>query len=760
MLVYKHLPGELNEHILNYVYPNMAVRNTAAVSRTRHAGSGRSAAYTPPEDGSSPFMKLPTELRRTIFAESLPAKDVLIPAECNDDSEEGDNQEGKKRIFYGSSNRTADLMTLNKTICEEIAEVVYDERCFVIHVHEGLQDGGIEFLNAGRQPLQFQDNTSDGRFWKFSDKEGEFGFKRLKKIRVQIYPSKEANTKHSAINTYFMNLALVQLLDRGTKDEDRITSLTVEFMKPEPATETQGRTAILRAEQYWWDPDKERPRETSIHGIPNIELVLRPFANLIGCHAVNVEMPTKLAENDHVAKFVEDLKTSMMSKTGRLLENKEFTMNIEAARYAMEEYVYSLKHGTKHREVAKLALHEFDEDKPTDSDDDDDENDGTPPKKRGLSPTSKAWSPGSDSKRAKSAEAESTDQDDVDADEDEDFARAVKESKWTTEKEKEQRQYERAIAESMTDVDDTQDELPRQSWAERVNSQGRRSGAVRQFSLLRENGTLEPIANGGPVRPAPSVEGRSESIRAWNTFAENASTAPDTTSAFSPSPWTPRNTPALRGGGRAPGSTLSSDATLDERRSATNDFLDRMDKSSASPWTMLPSSLSAFYRKKTGIQKPETYEVQPPSTRSSNMNTWGSWDYFPPARYSYGNNLRPRSVRRATPKSSPLSHSNTDTPQGPQATRSSPRDVDRWLIDQGFRTRLPVDPATQVSTNRLNGGIDKLRVNSGNAANGVGELHDAVQESENADGGPGGAAGQDTRLRGYEADDDGDVSEL
>ena len=69
-------------------------------------------------------------------------------------------------------------MVLNKQICDEISEVLYEERIFVIHVHEGLHKGGIELLETGRQPLQFR-TEDDTRFWKFS-KDEQFGFDRLK----------------------------------------------------------------------------------------------------------------------------------------------------------------------------------------------------------------------------------------------------------------------------------------------------------------------------------------------------------------------------------------------------------------------------------------------------------------------------------------------------------------------------------------------------------------------------------------------------
>ena len=405
------MPVEIINMILDNIYPppTLPAVKYAAFPKVRTAD--RMPYFTPPANGRCPLMSLPAELRRTIFADSLPSKHDLIHPRC--DNEE--NRASSHSPGFLGRNRTTDLMTLNKQIKEEIAEVIYEERTFVIRVHEGLRHGGIEFLNAGRQPLHYQDSISDGRFWKFSDKEEEFGFRRLKKIRVQIFPSLEESCQHAALNTYFMSLALVRLLERNcAKKKDRITNLTIEFMKTKANGNEQGRAAIQRAEHYWWDPNKDKPRETSIHGLPNIELVLRPFANLTDCHAVNIEMPDHIHNYARIAVFVRDLKASMKSSYGTTFADDDLERKIESARWAMEEHVYSMKYGVNHRRVEDLSETEAQEGTLQRMDLDSDAEDsgiGRPNKKRELSPGKpelspgiKASSPGSESKRSKTEE--------------------------------------------------------------------------------------------------------------------------------------------------------------------------------------------------------------------------------------------------------------------------------------------------------------------------------------------------------------------
>ena len=308
-------------------------------------------------------MSLSTELRRNIFAESLPGRADIFEPRCDDDATSP--KDANKDAGRARRNVVSDLMTINHKICGEITEMLYEERTFVIHVHEGLSKGGIEFLHAGLQPLQYQDCIDDTRFAKFG-KADMFGFNRLKKIVIQIHPADEDNCRHTAINTYFIHLALCRLLQRGG-ESNRITKLTVEFAKSKSTTSTSqtGRAAIQRTEHYWWDPEKQQPRETSIHGLSNVELVLRPFANLSKCHSVSIILPSSVRNHGRTVAFVSELSHAMKSDDGARFSDDYLEMKIEAARDAMEEYVNFTLHGKgHHHEIAKLTAEEMQEDVP------------------------------------------------------------------------------------------------------------------------------------------------------------------------------------------------------------------------------------------------------------------------------------------------------------------------------------------------------------------------------------------------------------
>jgi hypothetical protein len=316
----------------------------------------------PPADGSCPFIdKLPAEIRRKILIDELnvlPSRNLPIYPVCGEDS-------GGPLHRHQTSNSLVDLMLLNKKVRDEVAEAVYEERTFAIHVHPGFQDAGIEFLHVGRQPLQYLDHIGDGRFTKFCTGE-MFGFCRLKKIEIHIFPDDGAY-QHSAINTYFMNIALVRLLTRNSdKDVDRITSIRVVFRPAYKPTDFDS----------WWDTAKDRPRETSIHGISDFELLLRPFALLTYVHQVDVQLPEQVDRHVRSVKFVRSLVHCMTATTVQGTFNSDaLEMKIESARFALEDHIRRKLYGSgRYIHMPKVTGEEIEEDKQ--SQDSEDEGDG------------------------------------------------------------------------------------------------------------------------------------------------------------------------------------------------------------------------------------------------------------------------------------------------------------------------------------------------------------------------------------------------
>lgn len=359
------LPDELIDHILDHLGVGPDSQRHTWTSTTTSSIPYNHPALSPPPNGSYPFLALPTEVRRAIFATSLPARDTIVQPRCDD--EHGPKSAADK-YAEPRHNRTTDLMVLHSRTCDEVATVLYEERAFAIHVHEGIAHGGIEFLNAGRQPLQYKDALEDRRFLKF--KQGEiFGFDRLKKICIDVYPCDETNRLVS-INTYYMNLALVALLERSYAEDARkkITSLTISFASRTADVETQrGGRAIANAELYWWDVGKDQPRETSIHGTSNIQLVLLPFSRL-RCHNVHIHLPHRLASHAGTTAFVDLLVETMTGDTLADMMDDGLLHQLEAARAAYyDEHVLYTLYGNKDKnrfDVPKLSEADMLEEQP------------------------------------------------------------------------------------------------------------------------------------------------------------------------------------------------------------------------------------------------------------------------------------------------------------------------------------------------------------------------------------------------------------
>ena len=379
------LPPELINTVLDHAgmlpeaYRYTHPRQTSADGH----GAQEHPASTPPRNGACLFLQLPRELRREIFGESLLAKDVEIMPRCNDD---GINETVGERP--AKHNHTSDLMLISKTIQKEVATTVYEKRKFVIHVHEGFK-GGIEFLNAGRQPLQYHEDCENRRFEKF--KQGEdFGFDRLKHIRITIFPSEES-TRLVSMNTYFMNSALVRLLERseGKDRKNRITNLTVDFApeKERDPSELVGRRAIMNGVSYWWDSDKDVPRDSWVHALSNVQLVLLPFSRLRS-HNVNIELPDLLRSHVDTVLFVSELEARIKSDSLADFIDDRFLVNLETMRGMYDDHVFDVVQGTEKGCAMERKL--------TEAGAEHNEQDG---EKRSLSPTDSTA--GGDEKRHK-----------------------------------------------------------------------------------------------------------------------------------------------------------------------------------------------------------------------------------------------------------------------------------------------------------------------------------------------------------------------
>lgn len=354
------LPCEIKDIIYSMVVmtdePDIPERPTS--SDVEEPKGPRGDPSSPPSNGKSPFLGLPAELRRAIFANSIVSKRTVKPR-CESDRASASTSEQPPK-----HNRTSDLMMLCKKVKDEVATTVYQERTFEIHVHEGVWAGGIEVLDAGRQLLQYmsEDFGIESRFVRFGDGD-EFGFDRLKKINIIIYPKTNTRAeRHTTMNTYFMNEALAHMLERGCeKDSDRITSINISFSSPARTHATQqaaGRLNIMRNEVHWWDPSKAQPLSTEIHGMSDIEIILRPFSILRRVHNVEIKLPPKVNADSKTLEFVEDLKAVMVATTAKPVEFRQdynFEMRANAIKHNLFDITLADMFGGKGLEIGKLS---------------------------------------------------------------------------------------------------------------------------------------------------------------------------------------------------------------------------------------------------------------------------------------------------------------------------------------------------------------------------------------------------------------------
>lgn len=243
------LPAHLVQQINDYLH---SVELTLSITQSTTRYLDMHPALSPPASGRCMLQELPAELRHKLLGYFLPDKDVTIHPLSQQQvlARTRDTQRTPNR------NTVSDLMVLSKQFKTDAARCVYSERFFAIHVYEGIHDGGIEFLDTGRQPLHYKSNISDTRFTRFDD--AEFGFNQLKKIEITIHPSTEQD-RHSAMTTYYINHALVRMLERSGVD-DRIVSLTIKFAQSAQGATQASHThhQFAHNEHAWWNHEMVR----------------------------------------------------------------------------------------------------------------------------------------------------------------------------------------------------------------------------------------------------------------------------------------------------------------------------------------------------------------------------------------------------------------------------------------------------------------------------------------------------------------------
>ncbi|KAF2211786.1 hypothetical protein CERZMDRAFT_85183 [Cercospora zeae-maydis SCOH1-5] len=361
---FNHLPVEVQIPIIDLVDPPQANDSLSTTATVTWPRGPRLDPSVPPQGGVCPMIAIPVEVFRKIMSGMLPAKDSLIKCVCGEATTKEPNRKPRH-------NQLSDLLSINKKFNDWVKNAVYEERFFEVHVHQG-GTGGVEFLDAGYQPLAYCDSAADDRFAKFTTS-GQYGFHLLKKVAIKIFPADTIKrNKAISLNTYFMVQALCRLLERGGKEENRIVNISITFPPKESSSVSDNRHSIMADEHYWWDPVNRVPRCTSFHGISDIELVLHPFATLTRVHNVRIDLPPMVRTHEPTLSFVSNLMAGMRSKSSlpTLLLSSEQEFRIQCMRLEVEDFVFSQKFGKRQQDLEDVGEDVL-EDKKQDEDDDD-----------------------------------------------------------------------------------------------------------------------------------------------------------------------------------------------------------------------------------------------------------------------------------------------------------------------------------------------------------------------------------------------------
>lgn len=392
------LPQEIHQQILQHA---TIAEATMATPMDIDASSDPTI---PPADGSSPFLALPKELRRTMFGYILPPKDKIIEpyqtpnqpptpmpiapvaaaaplvpvapllhAALPQITQMLQNNQTPAHILQHIQNVATqvvpqpnsqqagsaitrlkaakakkkpalvvgDALVLCKQIAAEILVMLYEERTFALNVYEGILDGGIEFLNSGRQRLQYREHFTQVRFKRFESPEDPFGFSRIKRLMIRIYPATEVasdqkNSRHDVMHTHFMIRALVKLLKHD--GSFGLNRLQIRFVEP--------RSTLWRP-YPWQNKTDFSLRSSSIHGISNVEIILRGLFELRQVHTAACELPPGLYRDKALSDFIDRLLGVVTNKLHPSTMDDEIAVKIESAKDMLDNWVHATMFSTE-----------------------------------------------------------------------------------------------------------------------------------------------------------------------------------------------------------------------------------------------------------------------------------------------------------------------------------------------------------------------------------------------------------------------------
>ncbi|KAK6003150.1 hypothetical protein QM012_000995 [Aureobasidium pullulans] len=234
-----------------------------------------------------------------------------------------------------------DALVLCKQIAADILVMLYEERTFAVNVYEGISDGGIEFLNSGRQRLQYREHFTQIRFKRFEGPDDPFGFSRIKRLMVRIYPatvaaSDQKTSRHDVMHTHFMVRALVKLLKHD--GSFGLNRLQIRFVEPR---------SISWRPYPWQNTSGFSLRSSSIYGISNVEIILRGLFELRQVHVAACELPPGLFRDKTLSGFIDRLIGVITGKLHSSTMDDEIAAKIESAKDMLDDWVHATMFSTQ-----------------------------------------------------------------------------------------------------------------------------------------------------------------------------------------------------------------------------------------------------------------------------------------------------------------------------------------------------------------------------------------------------------------------------
>jgi hypothetical protein len=243
-----------------------------------------------------------------------------------------------------AENMVRNLMLVNQKLCLEVAEIMYEEYTFEIHIHAQ----GVDFLHLPRIPAIQEEEygpTIESELAAFQ-RHRQFCFQRMKHIEFVMWggdPKKRTDGLH-------MRQTVRKLVDMLLREKEPVVEIKARFELAEPVVTNKNTESDHFYDElgtFWKNNIEKRARLSIFNNITNVELVCAPLESLRGVNKVRLTLPAGVRDDHGLVNYKRIFEYTLTTKS-RISADKYDKIKLQEQTTMEAAIDYDMKNGQYH----------------------------------------------------------------------------------------------------------------------------------------------------------------------------------------------------------------------------------------------------------------------------------------------------------------------------------------------------------------------------------------------------------------------------